>query len=72
MIGMVPDYTTLNREHNDRLARSQRLRDVAKAVRQLRARSALRRAIEESLRSGCHRKEVEGEFALSLERVTSR
>ena len=58
--------------HEERLERSEVRRRTAVLIKQERARDALKRAIEESLRSGFPIEEVRREVFLSLDRTPSR
>jgi len=62
----------MDKEYQERLNRSEALRNAAVIVRRERARSALQRAVEESLRNGFRSDEVKSEFALSLGRATEQ
>jgi len=71
---MLLNHLILNgkQEHEERLRSSQMNRQVAAFQRQARARSALQRAIEESLRSGFPIEEVQRELSLRLDRAASQ
>ena len=71
MMALIPKMS-LDKEYQERLSRSEALRNAAVIVRRERARSALQRAIEESLRNGFRTDEVKSEFALSLGRATEQ
>jgi len=71
MMTLIPKYS-LDREYQQKLDRSEALRSAAVIVRRERARSALQRAIEESLRNGFQTDEVQSEFALSLSRAADQ
>jgi len=71
MMAMIPKLC-LDKEYQEKLDRSAALRNAAVVVRRERARSALQRAIEESLRNGFQTDEVKSEFALSLGRATDQ
>ena len=70
---MIPDLPTyLNQEHKARVARSEMLHLIAQVVRQRRARNALQRAMEESVRSGLRFDELKREFVVFFKHATSR
>jgi len=71
MMALIPKMS-LDKEYRERLSRSEALRNAAVIVRRERARSALQRAVEESLRNGFRSDEVKSEFALSLGRATEQ
>jgi len=71
MMAMIPKLS-LDKEYKEKLDRSEALRNAAVIVKRERARSALQRAIEETLRNGFRTDEVQQEFALTLGRATDR
>ena len=71
MMAMIPKFS-LDKEYQQKLDRSEALRNAAVIVRRERARSALQRAIEESLRNGFQTDEVQSEIVLSLSRATDQ
>jgi len=71
MMAMIPKLS-LDKEYKEKLDRSEALRNAAVIVKRERARSALQRAIEETLRNGLRTDEVQQEFALTLGRATDR
>lgn len=71
MMALIPKLT-MDREYQEKLDRSRALRNAAVIVRRERVRSALQRAIEESLRNGFKMDEVRDEFTLSLGRAADQ
>jgi len=71
MMAMIPKLS-LDKEYKEKLDRSEALRNAAVIVKRERARSALQRAIEETLRNGLRTDEVQQEFTLTLGRASDR